>query len=74
VAKENNLELLGQLPLDIRIRQETDEGAPTVINEPDSELGLAFRYMALRTVAKLAQRPKDYKGAFAGINVTTEQA
>jgi ATP-binding protein involved in chromosome partitioning len=74
VAKENGLELLGQLPLDIRIRQETDDGKPTVVSAPDSELGLTFRRMALSTVAKLAQRPKDYKGAFAGINVTTEQA
>jgi ATP-binding protein involved in chromosome partitioning len=71
-AQENGLALLAKLPLDIRIRQETDGGAPTVAAEPDSQLGLMFRDMALRTVAKLAERPRDYKGAFAGIKVSTE--
>jgi ATP-binding protein involved in chromosome partitioning len=72
IAAENDLPLLAKLPLDIRIRQETDGGAPTVAAEPDSQLGLMFRDMALRTAAKLAERPRDYKGAFAGIKVKTE--
>jgi ATP-binding protein involved in chromosome partitioning len=72
VAAENDLALLAKLPLDIRIRQETDAGAPTVVSEPDSPIGLMFRDMALHTVAKLAQRPRDYKQAFAGIKVSTE--
>jgi ATP-binding protein involved in chromosome partitioning len=71
-AQENNLALLAKLPLDIRIRQETDGGVPTVAAEPDSPLGMMFRDMALHTVAKLAERPRDYKGAFAGIKVQTE--
>lgn len=69
IAQENDLTLLAKLPLDIRIRKETDAGVPTVVAEPDSSLGLMFRDMALRTVAKLAERPRDYKGAFAGIKV-----
>jgi ATP-binding protein involved in chromosome partitioning len=73
VAADNDLELLGQLPLDLRIREETDSGRPTVAAEPDSAVAQAFRNMAVRTAARLAQRPKDYKGAFAGINITTEQ-
>lgn len=72
VARENDLLLLAKLPLDMRIRQETDTGVPTVVAEPDSTLGLMFRDMALRTVAKLAERPRDYKGAFAGIKVETK--
>jgi len=71
-AEENNLALLGQLPLDIRIREETDAGRPTVAAEPESMIALAFRDAALAATAKLAQRPKDYKSAFAGIGVTTE--
>jgi ATP-binding protein involved in chromosome partitioning len=69
VAAKNELPLLGSLPLDMRIRQETDNGKPTVIVEPDSALGLAFRDMALNTVAQLAKRPREYKGAFAGIKI-----
>ncbi|NOR20559.1 MAG: iron-sulfur cluster carrier protein ApbC [Xanthomonadales bacterium] len=69
VARQNDLPLLAKLPLDIRIRRETDEGSPTVVTEPDSPLGLAFRDLALNTVARLAQRPRDYKGAFPKVVV-----
>ena len=69
VARQNDLPLLAKLPLDIRIRKETDAGSPTVVTEPDSPLGLAFRDLALHTVARLAQRPRDYKGAFPKVVV-----
>jgi len=69
VARQNDLPLLAKLPLDIRIRRETDSGSPTVVTEPDSPLGLAFRDLALHTVARLAQRPREYKGAFPKIVV-----
>ncbi len=71
-AQENNLALLAELPLDIRIRQETDGGIPTVMAEPDSPLGIIFRDMALYTVAKLAERPCDYRRAFSGIKVEVQ--
>jgi ATP-binding protein involved in chromosome partitioning len=69
VARQNDLPLLGTLPLDIRIRQETDGGKPTVAAEPESPLGLAFRDLALNTAARLAERPRDYKAAFANVRV-----
>jgi ATP-binding protein involved in chromosome partitioning len=69
VASKNNLPLLGALPLDIRIREETDSGKPTVAAEPDSALGLAFRDLALNTAARLAERPRDYKAPFANVRV-----
>lgn len=68
-ASEYGMPLLGQLPLNIRIRQETDGGKPTVAAEPDSTLGLAFRDIALHAAALLAERPREYKGAFGGIKV-----
>lgn len=71
VAAKNKLPLLGSLPLDIRIRQETDGGRPTVAAEPDSTLGLAFRDMALNVTAQLARRPREYKGAFPKVHVET---
>jgi ATP-binding protein involved in chromosome partitioning len=69
VAAANQLPLLARLPLDIRIRRETDGGKPTVAAEPDSTLGLAFRDMALHAASLLARRPREYKGAFAGIKI-----
>ncbi len=68
-AEQHGMALLGQLPLDIRIREEADRGRPTVAADPESPQGLAFRNIALTTVALLAQRPRDYKAAFGGIKV-----
>lgn len=68
-AQEHGMALLGQLPLDIRIREETDSGRPTVAAAPDSPQGQAFIDVALNAAALLAQRPKDYKATFGGIKV-----
>ena len=35
MAEQYNVDLLGALPLDIRIREETDGGKPTVVAEPE---------------------------------------
>ena len=69
VAKQNDLKLLGQLPLDVRIRQETDAGRPTVLAEPDSPVAMLFRDVALLTAAQLALRPKDYSRTLGKITV-----
>jgi ATP-binding protein involved in chromosome partitioning len=68
-AEKYGIRLLGKLPLDLRIREETDCGKPTVVAAPDSTLGLNFRDIALHTVALLARRPRDYKAVFGGIKV-----
>jgi ATP-binding protein involved in chromosome partitioning len=36
--KQYEVPFLGSLPLDIRIREETDGGRPTVVAEPDSRI------------------------------------
>jgi ATP-binding protein involved in chromosome partitioning len=54
MAGQYGVRLLGQLPLDIRIREQTDDGHPTVVAEPFSRLGQAYLDMARRTSARLA--------------------
>ena len=54
MAEQYGVDLLGELPLDIRIREQTDNGKPTVAAEPDSALGRAYVDFALRTAARLA--------------------
>jgi ATP-binding protein involved in chromosome partitioning len=54
MAAQYGVALLGQLPLDIRIRAETDEGRPTVIAEPSSSVGRAYLDTARRTAARLS--------------------
>jgi ATP-binding protein involved in chromosome partitioning len=55
MAEQYGVRLLGQLPLDIRIREQTDGGRPTVVAEPDSALGRAWRDLSRRTAASLSQ-------------------
>lgn len=51
--------LLGQLPLDSRIRQEGDLGTPTALSS-NSDLANMFLNMALRTAQTLGCRPLSY--------------
>jgi ATP-binding protein involved in chromosome partitioning len=54
MAEQYGVALLASLPLDIRIREQTDGGRPTVVAEPDGPLGLAYLEMARRTAALLS--------------------
>ncbi len=54
MAEQYGVSLLGQLPLDIRIREETDGGRPTVVAEPGSRIGIAYLDTARRTAARLS--------------------
>jgi ATP-binding protein involved in chromosome partitioning len=61
--------LLGELPLDIRIREQADGGRPTVVAEPDSPRARAFRDMARRAAVRLALGARDYRRLFPKITV-----
>jgi ATP-binding protein involved in chromosome partitioning len=52
--------LLGQVPIDVRLREGGDEGTPLVLGDPDSPAGLALRKIADELAARgrgLAGRP-----------------
>jgi len=53
MAEQYGVDLLAELPLDIRIREQTDGGRPTVVSEPESALGRAYIDLARRTAARL---------------------
>lgn len=67
MADQYDIELLGSLPLDIRIRKETDSGKPTVAAEPNSDIAIAYREIARNTAAKLSRRSKNYSNSFPNI-------
>jgi ATP-binding protein involved in chromosome partitioning len=69
MAAQYGVQLLGELPLDIRIREDADGGAPTVVAEPDSERARAYFLMARRTAARLSTLNKDYSRAFPKITI-----
>ena len=72
IADEYDTELLGQLPLKLSIREQTDEGNPTVAAEPDGEVAGIYRDVARRVAARLALRAKDESNAFPEIQVTED--
>src|SRR5271170_791921 len=69
MAAQYGVELLGELPLDIRIREDADGGTPTVVAEPHSERARAYLLMARRTAARLSTLNKDYSRAFPKITI-----
>lgn len=58
MAAQYDTTLLAQLPLDRRIREQTDSGVPTVVADPDGELAGYYREMARHTAARLALGPR----------------
>jgi ATP-binding protein involved in chromosome partitioning len=69
MAQQYGVQLLGELPLDIRIREEADGGAPTVAADPGSARARAYFQMARRAAARLATMNKDYSAMFPKITV-----
>ena len=67
MSEEDDVDFLGALPLDIRIREETDSGKPTVVAEPDSHIALIYRDIARRVAGKLSLQTKDYASKFPNI-------
>jgi ATP-binding protein involved in chromosome partitioning len=69
MAEQYGVQLLGELPLDIRIREDADGGAPTVVSEPGSARARAYLQMARRAAARLSTLNKDYSSMFPKITV-----
>jgi len=55
IAQTYQLPLLGQLPLDVAIRQDCDEGKPSLVSDPNSAVSLEFKKIAIRATALLAE-------------------
>ena len=69
MARDYDVELLGQLPLDRAIREQTDSGTPTVAASPDGAHAARYASTAQRTAAVLATLGKDYSQRFPKIVV-----
>ena len=60
LAQESNINLIGKLPLDIKIRQETDTGLPTVEKSPEHNISQIFKKIATQISIEIAKTPKSY--------------
>ncbi len=59
MPSDYGVELLGALPLDIRIREQADSGKPTVVADPDGRIAEIYREIARKVaVAHRASRPR----------------
>jgi ATP-binding protein involved in chromosome partitioning len=70
MAEQYGVDLLAELPLDIRIREQADAGKPTVVAEPESSLALAYVEMARHVAGRLAA--SGLSGAAAFPTISTE--
>lgn len=68
LCETHHTALLGQLPLDARIRKQCDDGTPTAIQSRD-ELTNTFIKTALRSAIELAKKPINYADKFPNIVV-----
>ncbi|KAH7295041.1 hypothetical protein KP509_27G030000 [Ceratopteris richardii] len=64
-AKDMNLELLGEVPLNIEVREMSDLGKPVVVSSPDSEIASMYVDIASRILQKLKERQKRHSSFFA---------
>jgi ATP-binding protein involved in chromosome partitioning len=69
MAAQYHVPLLGSLPLDIRIRAQSDEGVPTVASMPDSDIAWRYREIARNAAARLALRARNKAITFPKIVV-----
>jgi len=69
MATQYGVEYLGGLPLDIRIREQTDSGCPTVVAAPDSDLAEIYRRIARRVAVRIAEQARDMSQKFPSIVV-----
>jgi ATP-binding protein involved in chromosome partitioning len=67
MASEYGVNFLGALPLETRIREETDAGKPTVVAEPESRPAMIYREIARKAAAKLSRQAKSYAAKFPNI-------
>jgi ATP-binding protein involved in chromosome partitioning len=67
MADDFDVVLLGQLPLDAKIREQTDNGKPTVLFDSESAAAAAYRLAAERMAAAQAEQGRDYSSKFPNI-------
>src|SRR6185369_2952082 len=67
MCADYNVPFLGGLPLDIRIREQTDSGRPTVIADPDGTIAEIYRGIARRVAIFVAQKAEDFSAKFPSI-------
>jgi ATP-binding protein involved in chromosome partitioning len=59
MAAQYGVDYLGGLPLDIRIREQTDSGTPTVVADPQGAIAQTYRTIARRVAVAIGRKSRD---------------
>jgi ATP-binding protein involved in chromosome partitioning len=69
MGQDYEVEVLGHLPLDIKIREQVDSGHPTVVADPEGRVAEIYGSIARRVAVKIAERAKNMSAKFPNIVV-----
>lgn len=69
MADDFEVDYLGSLPLDIRIREDSDSGCPTVVADPDGAIAGLYHDVALKMAGRLSLKKKDYSAVMPEVKV-----
>lgn len=69
MAEQYGVNYLGGLPLDIKIREQVDNGNPSVVADPNGTVAQIYKDIARKAAARLAQKAKDYSTKFPTIKI-----
>ncbi len=72
IAEQYDIPLLGSLPLDRQIRQQTDSGKPTLIAEPEGANAMLYRDIAQQIIDKLSSHEKKDTHRFPKIVIQND--
>ena len=72
MAADYNMDYLGALPLNMQIRLQADNGKPTVVSDPDSEVAGIYKAVARKVAVSIAAKNKDFSSKFPSIKISKD--
>ena len=72
MSEQYKVPVLGQLPLDAKIREQADSGCPSVAADPDGAVAKIYREIALKAAAAVAQTAKDMSRIIPSVKVVND--
>ncbi|OGT29715.1 MAG: ATPase [Gammaproteobacteria bacterium RIFCSPHIGHO2_12_FULL_35_23] len=73
LATKYQLSLLAEIPLELTIREQTDQGRPAILI-PESNISFIYQYLALKIAARLSLQPKNWMVNFPQVIVENRPA
>jgi ATP-binding protein involved in chromosome partitioning len=72
MAADYAMDYLGALPLNMQIRLQADNGKPTVVSDPDSEVASIYKAVARKVAISIAAKNKDFSSKFPSIKISKD--